>query len=76
MDVKRFDKTGLTVSRLCLGTATFGKQSDECMSTGSGGRSFRMAGRNAAGFSVDDCPDGRRNGSMRKPSCYPQLVFI
>jgi aryl-alcohol dehydrogenase-like predicted oxidoreductase len=29
MQFKRFGRTGLTVSRLCLGTGTFGKQTDE-----------------------------------------------
>lgn len=29
MEFTKFGKTGLTVSRLCLGTATFGMQSDE-----------------------------------------------
>src|SRR5271168_3573766 len=29
MQFKKFGQTGLTVSRLCLGTGTFGKQTDE-----------------------------------------------
>jgi 1-deoxyxylulose-5-phosphate synthase len=29
MELTKFDRTGLTVSRLCLGTGTFGKQTDE-----------------------------------------------
>src|SRR5271170_55423 len=29
MQFKKFGQTGLTVSRLCLGTGTFGKQADE-----------------------------------------------
>ncbi len=29
MQPAKFGHTGLTVSRLCLGTATFGKQTDE-----------------------------------------------
>lgn len=32
MQLAKFRHTGLTVSRLCLGTATFGKQTDEAES--------------------------------------------
>jgi 1-deoxyxylulose-5-phosphate synthase len=32
MQLAKFGHTGLTVSRLCLGTATFGKQADEAES--------------------------------------------
>ena len=32
MQLAKFGHTGLTVSRLCLGTATFGKQTDEAES--------------------------------------------
>lgn len=32
MEFTKFGKTGLTVSQLCLGTATFGMQSDESAS--------------------------------------------
>src|SRR5580704_3104528 len=32
MQFKKFGQTGLTVSRLCLGTGTFGKQADEAAS--------------------------------------------
>ncbi len=32
MQLTRFGRTGMSVSRLCLGTATFGKQTDEAES--------------------------------------------
>ncbi len=32
MQLAKFGHTGLTVSRMCLGTATFGKQTDEAES--------------------------------------------
>ena len=32
MQFTKFSRTGLTVSRLCLGTGTFGKQTDEAES--------------------------------------------
>ena len=32
MQFMKFSRTGLTVSRLCLGTGTFGKQTDEAES--------------------------------------------
>ena len=32
MQFTKFGRTGLTVSRLCLGTGTFGKQTDEAES--------------------------------------------
>ena len=32
MQLTKFGRTGMSVSRLCLGTATFGKQTDEAES--------------------------------------------
>jgi aryl-alcohol dehydrogenase-like predicted oxidoreductase len=46
MQFKKFGSTGLTVSRLCLGTGTFGKQTDEAESF----RIFDMAAEACVNF--------------------------
>ncbi|HXO99016.1 MAG TPA: aldo/keto reductase [Luteibacter sp.] len=51
MQFKTFGRTGLTVSRLCLGTGTFGKQADEAESF----RMFDMAAE--AGVNLIDTAD-------------------
>src|SRR5580700_9913590 len=51
MQFTKFGRTGLTVSRLCLGTGTFGKQTDEA-------ESFRVFDRAAdAGVNFIDTAD-------------------
>ncbi|MFC5760294.1 aldo/keto reductase [Rhizobium sp. GCM10022189] len=51
MQYKKFGRTGLTVSRLIIGTGTFGKQTDEA-------ESFRMLDRVAdAGVNIIDTAD-------------------
>lgn len=51
MQFKKFSRTGITVSRLCLGTGTFGKQTDEA-------ESFRILDKAAeAGVNFIDTAD-------------------
>jgi 1-deoxyxylulose-5-phosphate synthase len=60
MQFKQFGRTGLTVSRLCLGTGTFGKQTDEAEAH----RMLDMAAEAGANFidTADIYPPGAEVG--------------